>query len=271
MNAQTWYVLDRGKVQGPFSIQQLETMQSRGVLTSFSKISQDRSSWVAMESYLRDCRARESAPLPSRPPPLPSDGSRSSVGQIDTPAQQVARLREAQISPPLPLYVLLLLHYLTVGIFTFFWTTGTHGALPRLRSDDPSAGKAIGLCLVPLYNLYWFFVVYPRLAARVNAVSVRYGMPVAVPLPLPYLMCICLLIPAAMATAGTIVSAILFFSATSQGEVLFLFFYIPNILTVINLIVIMPVFAAMVQAGMNRIFLVQVNVLIQSGAGGARG
>ena len=37
-----------------------------------------------------------------------------------------------------------------------------------VKPDDPSAGKAIGFLFIPIFNLYWTFVVWLRLVDRIN-------------------------------------------------------------------------------------------------------
>jgi hypothetical protein len=60
------------------------------------------------------------------------------------------------------------LHIVTLGIFTFIYMGLKHGKLPQVRSDDPSAGKAIGFMFIPLFNIYWFFFFWLRLVDRIN-------------------------------------------------------------------------------------------------------
>ena len=67
-----------------------------------------------------------------------------------------------------PVVAIILLHYMTCGIFSLVWLNLMHGKLPRVRSDDPSAGKAIGFCFIPFYNLYWIFFTYRRLCLRID-------------------------------------------------------------------------------------------------------
>ena len=72
--------------------------------------------------------------------------------------------------------MLILLHYLTCGIFSMVWLNVMHGALPKVRSDDPSTGKAIGFCFIPFFNLYWIFFTYRRLCLRVDEQRILYGL-----------------------------------------------------------------------------------------------
>ncbi len=73
--------------------------------------------------------------------------------------------------------VVVLLHFVTLGIFTFIWFNLMHGRMPKTRHDDPSAGKAIGFLFIPFYNLYWVFFTYLRLIDRVNQQRVARGLP----------------------------------------------------------------------------------------------
>ena len=47
-----------------------------------------------------------------------------------------------------------LLHFVTFGIFTMIWFNLMHGKMPMTRHDDPSAGKAIGFMFIPFFYLY---------------------------------------------------------------------------------------------------------------------
>jgi len=71
----------------------------------------------------------------------------------------------------------IVLHFLTCGIFTFIHFGLMHGKLPRVRPDDPSAGKAIGFMFIPLFNIYWLFFSYLRLIDRVNEQRRVAGLP----------------------------------------------------------------------------------------------
>ena len=76
-----------------------------------------------------------------------------------------------------PVAAVILLHYATCGIFSLIWLNLMHGKLPRVRSDDPSAGKAIGFCFIPFFNLYWIFFTYRRLCLRIDEQRDLYGLP----------------------------------------------------------------------------------------------
>ena len=76
-----------------------------------------------------------------------------------------------------PVAAVILLHYFTCGIFSLVWLNLMHGKLPRVRSDDPSAGKAVGFCFIPFFNLYWIFFTYRRLCLRIDEQRALYGLP----------------------------------------------------------------------------------------------
>jgi len=79
--------------------------------------------------------------------------------------------------PTLPVPLLVVLHYLTLGIFPLIWLNLYHGHLPRRRPDDPSAGAAVGRLFIPFYHLYWLFFTHARLADRLEEERDRYGLP----------------------------------------------------------------------------------------------
>lgn len=76
-----------------------------------------------------------------------------------------------------PVVAVILLHYCTCGIFSLVWLNLMHGKLPRVRSDDPSAGRAVGFCFIPFFNLYWIFFTLRRLSLRVDEQRELYGLP----------------------------------------------------------------------------------------------
>jgi len=267
MKSDGWFVLNRGKIStAQYTHQQLEKMRGEGACDSFTRISQDRSGWILLDDYLAQCRAEATKPAPIRPPALPGAAAPAPSTPGATPAQDLHRFRSTALLRPFPVFPLLLLHYQTLGIFSFFWITGMHGKLPPMKADDPSAAKAIGLCFIPFFNLYWIFKVFPRLAERVNAVSRQYMLPTVVPPPLAYTFCILILVPAAMATAGCLILMMLYFSSASSSAAFWIFLLLPNLLTLINYLVVMPILAGLVQRAVNDVADAQVAQL-QSAAG----
>lgn len=250
------YVLDRGRVNGPFTHAQLHSMQRQGVINTFTKVAADQRSWVPLDDYFRAHQARQNAPEPLRPPPLAAAHEGNSGG-LD--ASHLLSL----MPRTMPVWVLVLLHYLTGGVFTFFWITALHGVLPKLRSDDPSGGRAVGLCFVPLYNLYWLCLVFIRLSKRVNALSFRCGEPPQVAIPLAYAYSVCQVIPLAMATAGILVITVLSLTTYSLTDAITLFFVLPLAAPLLCFVFIAPIFSGQIQHGINRAVFVQIRRALQ--------
>ena len=75
-----------------------------------------------------------------------------------------------------PIVASVLLHYLTFGTFSAIFYNFQHGNLPRLRHDDPGAGKAIGFLFIPFFNLYWVFFTYIRLCDRIAEQRMFLGL-----------------------------------------------------------------------------------------------
>jgi hypothetical protein len=256
MDSVSRFVMDRGKISGPFNDLELESMAVRGVCSPYSKVSIDKKSWADLSQYLSDRQARLNAPEPLRPPPLSADSVSPLQGFPTTLSSKVLR--------PFSLLPLLLLHYLTAGLYTFFSVTAILGGLPRVRSDDPSTGKAIGLCFLPLFNMYWICLIYPRLGSRINGTCATYGLQPAVPLALTYVVSACMVVPLAMATIGCLVLSVLYLSFPNEQhtEAWLVFFVFPHAFTLLNYLVVWPWFAGAVQLGINRVFELQVAVLL---------
>ena len=95
--------------------------------------------------------------------------------QTPSPIPPIPNSAHGLTSFPVPLVILL--HFMTCGIFSLVWLNLMHGKLPRIRPDDPSAGKAVGFCFIPFFNLYWIFFTYHRLCVRVDEQRGLYGLP----------------------------------------------------------------------------------------------
>jgi hypothetical protein len=115
------------------------------------------------------------------PPPIYAAGPVGSYGAMPMPYADVVPAN----SPGAIMHTLehfsgagvVLLHIVTLGIFTVIWFNLMHGKMPRTRPDDPSAGKAIGFLFIPFYNLYWIFFTYLRLVDRINQQRAARGLP----------------------------------------------------------------------------------------------
>jgi hypothetical protein len=72
--------------------------------------------------------------------------------------------------------LLLVLHYYTLGVYSFFWFCFAHRYMPRIRRDDPSVIDAIGRHGPPFYNIYWAFFHHLRLCDRINEQRAFHGL-----------------------------------------------------------------------------------------------
>ena len=61
-----------------------------------------------------------------------------------------------------------MLSIITLGIFGLVYMGLKHGQLPKVKSNDPGAGKAIGFWFIPFFHYYWIFVFWLRLVDRIN-------------------------------------------------------------------------------------------------------
>jgi hypothetical protein len=73
--------------------------------------------------------------------------------------------------------LVVLLDFVTMGIFPLIWFGLMHDKMPKIRGDDPSAGKAIGFMFIPFFNLYWVFFHYMRLCDRIAEQRALRGLP----------------------------------------------------------------------------------------------
>ncbi|HWE95507.1 MAG TPA: hypothetical protein VG269_16195 [Tepidisphaeraceae bacterium] len=73
----------------------------------------------------------------------------------------------------------LVLHFVTSGLFTLIWFQLMHGKMPKNRPDDPSGGKAVGFMFIPIFSIYWIFFANLRLIDRINEQRHFAGLPPA--------------------------------------------------------------------------------------------
>jgi hypothetical protein len=111
------------------------------------------------------------------------------------PPGQSQRFQSHGLRSTFPTAVAVLLHFLTIGIFTVIFHGLKHSALPPIRHDDFRAGKAIGFLFIPFFNLYWQFVFWQRLADRINFQFRLRGLPDPVTRGLVTTSCVLTVIP----------------------------------------------------------------------------
>jgi hypothetical protein len=108
-----------------------------------------------------------------------------------------------------PVIAILILHFMTLGIFSVVWLNLLHGKLPKKRADDPSAGRAVGFCFIPFFNFYWIFFTYRRLCLRIDEQRELSGLPPSNLRGMATTACIFLVIPSINILIGyTIISPI---------------------------------------------------------------
>jgi len=253
MTSKNFTILRKGKRLGPFTLGQVKAMRARGDCDSLTRIASTANpdSWHPLDAFLKQLENEAVQPTVAEPPPL----TRSIMN------------RDAVISivKPFPIFPLLLLHFLTAGIFSFFWLLSRHSVLPNLRADDPSTSKAIGLCFVPFYNLYWFVVVFVRLTDRGNQFARSLNSPKKVPRAMAFVVAALYLIPIGLAMIGALVWASIMFSPDPpELETSLLFFILPQIFSAINFLLALPIFSAQIQTLLNSCFDRQVAGLLQN-------
>lgn len=111
------------------------------------------------------------------------------------PEEDRELMKEHDINDTFPAAVVILLHFLTLGIFSFLYMGMRHSRLPRIRHDDFGAGKAIGFMLIPIVSAYWAFMFWVRLASRINFQFRLRNLPEPVPRGLVITAVIVSLIP----------------------------------------------------------------------------
>lgn len=77
---------------------------------------------------------------------------------------------------PLPVASVVLLHYVSAGLFTVIYLNLMHDRMPRIRRDDPSATVAVGLSFIPIVNLAWLCFSMHRLCLRINEQRQFHGL-----------------------------------------------------------------------------------------------
>lgn len=108
----------------------------------------------------------------------------------------IRRPRDNHTLEEFPVWAVILLHYATCGLFTMIKLMLMHGQMPQNRSDDPSAGKAIGFCFIPIFGpLYWQFFANARLCHRINEQRRLAGLPQDAPTGLAITSCVLMIIP----------------------------------------------------------------------------
>lgn len=94
-----------------------------------------------------------------------------------------------------PTWLVVVLHYLTFGIFTTVYQGLKLSRLPLVTERDFSAGKGIGFLFIPFYNYYWVFRFVLAITDRLNFQFRLRGQRPPVSRGLALASCIVLVIP----------------------------------------------------------------------------
>lgn len=294
MVAKSWYLRERGEVRGPYRREELLAMKANGTLNRFHRVSHDRKSWVSISEI-----DQSDVTISFRPP------EQFNVHHSDRPPEPQLAPPSSLVSPiliPFPVGVLLFMHYTTGGLFTLFRITGLHGKLPRLNDDDLSGGQAIGFSLIPFVNVVWWnFIVYAQLCRRINQVRAALHLPGRLPVGFATGIAVCIALSTALCVTWV---AVTFLTTAPPGAArdvnrhplpngrgatpierieelqqldptriaredptATLVFLMPGLgLAFVTFALLIPIFAAMVQRGINEIGYAQFR-LLQSQSG----
>lgn len=91
--------------------------------------------------------------------------------------------QEAAMALPIPI----LLSSITMMVFLYKMWAAINDGVTR-----PSPGAAVGCLFIPLFSLYWIFIVWPGYATAYNAYARRHGIQVQ-PLSMGFILCTILL------------------------------------------------------------------------------
>jgi hypothetical protein len=96
---------------------------------------------------------------------------------------------------PFPTWLVVVLHFLTFGLFTLIYHGLKLSKLPLVKENDFTAGKGIGFMFIPLFNLYWVFRFVLGVTDRLNFQFKLRGQAPPISRGLALTSCIVYLIP----------------------------------------------------------------------------
>ena len=79
------------------------------------------------------------------------------------------------------MWAMMLLHFVTLGIFPLAYFSSLQGRLPKAERDDPTPAKSFWFTFIPYFGIYWLIFNTARLADRINLQFRLRGMPDRVP------------------------------------------------------------------------------------------
>lgn len=233
-----YFIIDENNQQaGPFPVDQLKSKN----ITETTKVwCQGMPDWFEA-GRVEDLKGLFGTPDSSEiPPSLPqkrivySDSYRSAYSQSfttkpvydkdfqisDLDLQEIENYKKNQFVETFSVGLGILLHVLTLGIFTTIYCGLKHSKLPIIKSDDFDSGTAIGYLFIPFYNFYWIFMFWRRLARRINFQFKLRGLNSPVSLGLATTVCVLALIPYLGGIINIVLKAILFAQIQSATNIL---------------------------------------------------
>jgi hypothetical protein len=152
----------------------------------------DGSAWTEHRAPAQQAGAAP-APVAYAQPVVDLYGDWVDLAQVLTPEQREQYRRHGL--NPFPTWLAVVLHFLTLGIFTFIAHGLKFSKLPVVKQNDFGTGKAIGFMFIPFFNIYWLFRFALGLTDRLNFQHKLRGLPPPVSRGLVLAACIVNLIP----------------------------------------------------------------------------
>ncbi len=112
------------------------------------------------------------------PPPLPGAIYKRGVAHL-TPGERAALSKHSVDG--FPVWAMLVLHFVTLGVFPLAYFSTLHGRLPKAERDDPTPAKGFWFTLIPYLGIYWVIFNTSRLVDRINLQFRLRGLPDRVP------------------------------------------------------------------------------------------
>jgi hypothetical protein len=135
----------------------------------------ERERLVAQNDAMREDLLSRRQGVPS---PLPGAVYKREVSQL-TPGERAALTRHGVQA--FPMWAMLLLHFVTFGIFPLAYFSSLHGRLPKAERDDPTPARGFWFSFIPYFGIYWVIFNTARLVDRINLQFRLRGLPDRVP------------------------------------------------------------------------------------------
>src|ERR1041384_4947163 len=94
-----------------------------------------------------------------------------------------------------PTWLVVVLHFLTLGLFTLIYQGLKLSKLPLVKDNDFKAGKGIGFMFIPIFSFYWTFRYVLSITDRLNFQYRLRGQPPPISRGLALASCIVFVIP----------------------------------------------------------------------------